>query len=84
VRTLCVHFKAARRAARAGRHGALAYAPACAPAAAAPTPGGWREAEDPWAAINVQQALWVSRGQWMSMLPLAILSGAGRTRQGRL
>ena len=76
-------FKAARRAARAAAAARSPPLPLDAPAAAAPTPVGWRETQNPGhhrrIAITGVQPLNV-----VSMLPLPLLSEAGRTRQERL
>jgi len=59
------------------RHGALTYAPPGALATAAPTPVGWRESKDLRAALKCQSH-GLSSGT-VSMLPLSVLSGSGRT-----
>ena len=80
-------FKAARWAARAGRHGALAFAPADAPAdapaTAAPTPVGWRERRKTFGP-PLTDSSYPKLAGGVSMLPLRNCPRPVRTRQGPL
>jgi hypothetical protein len=76
-------FKAAPRGRSRRRRGALAFAPAGAPATAAPTPGGWRERRETLGP-SLTDSSYRELGRGVPMLPLRNCPRPGRTRQGRL
>ena len=75
--TVRLMFKAARRAARAARLGALAFVHAAAPATARPTPVGWREGR-----ILERQSTRKSRGRGRFDKGTLAMAQIGLTRAG--
>jgi hypothetical protein len=77
-------FKAARRAARAANTARTPPLPLALPLRRRQRRSAGAKMANLRAAIDVQQSPVISRGEVVSMLPLPVLSGPGRTCQERL